>query len=317
MSISIRPTSPLARRASALSVLAVVGALSLTACGDDEAPAAEKPSGSSTAAAADGQPRVPGVSGKVAAVSGGVAQVQGSDGQVAVSLGDATVTTERSAALSDVAKGHCVVVSFGSGSGSSSDADRASDDAPATSVSISDPVDGECSPFGGGRGPGRGGPGNGGPGGDGERPEMPEGAEPPAGGAMPEMPEGAEPPGDGERPEGRRPGGGRVTGTVTAVSSQGFTVEVTAMPTPPQGASAGASTGPEVDVERTVVVDGDTTYSRTVTGSAKDVTEGRCIMATGEEDETGGMEAETVRVSDAVDGECRSGFRPGNGGGRR
>ena len=40
-------------------------------------------------------------------------------------------------------------------------------------------------------------------------------------------------------------------------------------------------------------------------------------MAAGEEDETGGLTAGTVRVSDAVGGECTSGFGRGNGGGRR
>ena len=309
---SVRPNRP-AHRAASLSALAVVAAISLAACGEDEAAPTEAAQEATGGSRTSNQSRVPGVSGKVAAVSGGVAQVQGSDGQVAVTLTDAAVTTERSAALSDVTKGSCVVVSFGSGS--SSEADQASDDTPATSVSISEPVDGECSPFGG-RGPGNGGPGNGGPGGDGERPELPEGAEPPADGERPEMPEGAQPPGDGERPEGGRPGGGRVTGTVTEVSAKGFTVEVTAMPTPPQGTSESPSAAVDPE-ERTVVVDGDTTYSRTVTGSAKDVTEGRCVMATGEEDETGGLTAETVRVTDAVDGECSSGFGRGNGGGRR
>ena len=105
---------------------------------------------------------------------------------------------------------------------------------------------------------------------------------------------------DGERPEGMptdmpterptdRPGGfGGTAGRVTAVSDTGFTVE-----------------SAEVDAEVTVTA--DTTYSTTAEADAAAAEVGRCVMATGEADDTGAVTATRISVSDAVDGECSSG----------
>lgn len=313
--LSLRRSSraPLAsRRAALLPALGVVAALALTGCGSDEesvdaAPVQSNQRSGPEDGSGDVRGGFPGAVGKVAAVSGTTAQVQGSDGQVAVAFGDATITTQKTVSASAVRKGDCVTVTF-----ASSGEDSESADAVASRISLSDAVDSECSAFGGAGGPGGR---NGGPGGDGDRPGMPEGPEPPSDGERPEMPEGVEPPGDGERPEGAPQGGrgGVVNGKVTAVKDGALTVEVSAFPGRPGEEDADADEAES----RTVTLGTETTYTRTVTGAASDVKEGRCVMATGTTDDTGALTAETVQVSDAVDGECGfGGFGGGRGPGR-
>lgn len=307
---TIRRPSHSARRVAALPALAVVAALAVTGCGSDEkadTAADAQSQGTDQQGVQQGdrrgdrQARFPGVFGKVATVSGDVAQVQGSDGQTAVTLTGATVTTTQEATLSDLTLGRCVTVSFGSSDASSETSSDTS--TPATTVAISDPEDGECSSFGG---RGMGGGSQGAPGG--QRAERPEGA--PTG-----RPSGA----PSGAPQGGPPGGDRVTGKVTAVSPSGFTVDAVTMPAPPQGQSgSSAPAEPKTTTEsRDVPIDDGTTFSRAVEGSTFDVTEGRCVMATGEQDESGGLTAETVSVSDAADGECSMGMGIGMGGGRR
>lgn len=276
------------KRTLALTVTALTLALSLSACGDKTDTQDASSSADEQAAAGSGGRggmARPG-SGKVAAVDGSTAQVQGSDSQTAVSwTGSTTFTQQVSATASDVGKGSCVVVSGEAGD---------SDDAiTASSVRITEAVDGECTgPMGGGRGPG----GNGG----GERPtDMPT-----------DMPSGAP---DGERPSGG-PGGGRggvAVGTVTAVSADGFTVESVAMGAP--GADD-ASSGAAETTSITVTATSDTTFTTSADASASDVEVGVCVTTQGKTDSTGAVAATSIAISRPTDGECSTGF--GGRGGR-
>ena len=140
---------------------------------------------------------MPGAVGKVAAVADHTAQVQGMQGQVAVSWTTATTfTKEVAASLADVKVGTCVLVlPVGQGTGTGSSSNGAPAAVTASSVRISEPTDGTCSPV---RGPdGAGGP-------------QLQGT-PPSG-----APQG------GPRPQVRGLGG--AMGKVTAVSGSGFTV---------------------------------------------------------------------------------------------
>ena len=299
------------RRPAVLPVLGVVAVLALTGCGGDAADdAAASSDGASQAEGRDsdgrGQPGpggagFPGAQGKVAAVSDDVAQVQGRDSQTAVSFADATISTEKSAAFSDVAKGDCVTISFAR-SDSNDSGDSGSADQVAASVRISEPVDGECSAFGG---PG-GGPGGQPP--EGAPSDWPSGAptDLPSG-APTDLPSGA-PDGQG-RPGGPGGPGGRTSGKVTAVKDGAITVEATVMPAP------GSTEEANRTESRTVAVGPDTTWTRTVPGTRSDVSEGRCVVAMGESDDTGALTARSVQVSDPVDGECSSFGGPGGGRG--
>ena len=75
-------------------------------------------------------------------------------------------------------------------------------------------------------------------------------------------------------------------GEVTAVSDTGFTL---------QG----------FDDEEIGV---DTTFTTTAASSADAVEVGRCLSAQGDADDTGAVTAETISVSDPVEGECGGGF---------
>ena len=68
----------------------------------------------------------------------------------------------------------------------------------------------------------------------------------------------------------------------------------------------------------TVVYDASTTFQKTSTGTFQDITVGRCIVATGAKDPSGGITAATVRLSDKVNGACAFGQGPAGGfGGTR
>ena len=101
-----------------------------------------------------------------------------------------------------------------------------------------------------------------------------------------DLPEGAGPGGAGGR-------GGVAVGEITALADAGFTVG---------------------DV--TVTVDHDTTFTATEDGGADDISVGVCVSAQGEADDTGAVTAESLSISDKVDGECSAG-RVGAGFGRR
>lgn len=140
---------------------------------------------------------MPGAVGKVAAVADHTAQIQGMQGQVAVSWTTATTfTKEVAASLADVKVGTCVLVlPVGQGTGTGSSSSGVPTAVTASSVRISEPTDGTCSPVLG-----------------------PDGAGGPQLQGTP--PSGA--PQGGPRPQVRGLGG--AMGKVTAVSGSGFTV---------------------------------------------------------------------------------------------
>jgi Domain of unknown function (DUF5666) len=111
----------------------------------------------------------------------------------------------------------------------------------------------------------------------------------------------------GEMPSDRpsdlpgRMGGGAI-GQVTAVTSDGFTVSST---------RPGETTATTVDV----TVAANTTYSVGADADSAALKVGRCVVASGNTDDTGAVTADRISVSDAVNGQCTSGlpFRSGAG----
>jgi hypothetical protein len=222
-----------------------------------------------------GGPQLPGAFGEIAAVQGKTLQVQNAQsGQVAVTWTAKTeITQQVAAARADVAVGSCVMA------GSDTPATDASSDADpvnATTVRISQPVDGSCD------------------GGFGSRADAPTGA--PSG-----MPSGAPPSGapsgapSGGPGGGPRVFGGGAVGEVTAVSADGFTLEST-LP--------GSTDARTV----TVTVSADTTYSTDAKADGSALKVGRCVQASGDADSTGAITASRIGVSDPVDGQCGGGF---------
>ena len=220
-----------------------------------------------------------GVSGLIAAVSDALMQVQETDSQTAVTWTEDTVITRTSPVeLDAVAVGSCVLamvpyVDEGS-----------TETAVAISVTVSDPVDGECSAGFGGVG---------GPGGPPSR-ELQEGMEPPEG---MDIPESGERPEGGELPEGLQGSDGMagafgqvVSGRVTAVSGSRLTVETT-------DADGGTAT-------ETVETGSDTAVTATVAADASAIAVGLCASVRGEADTRGGMTATTIGLSDAGEDGC-------------
>ncbi|MCY1550989.1 hypothetical protein D9M68_872860 [compost metagenome] len=76
-----------------------------------------------------------------------------------------------------------------------------------------------------------------------------------------------------------------VRGEVTSVGDGSFVVK-----------------GPDGD--RTVTVDGTTTYTHQVAATAAALTRGRCVQVAGDADDTGAVTASTIQVSDAVEDQC-------------
>lgn len=255
-------------------------AVTLTACASAEPPA-EQPA-PSTPATGSVAPR--GVSGLIAAAQDGQLQVQSTDAQTTVRYTAGTAfSTTVTVDVSTLQVGDCVVAITDGGE-------------LATTITLTEVVDGECG-VGGGF-PGGGAPPEGGfP--EGERPEG--------------MPSGA--PGEGGRPEGFPEGagprgfGGATVGSVTALATDSVTIETT----DPAGEAASV----------TLSVTGETIVTTTVDGSAADIAVGRCVTAQGEADSTGGYDATSLTLSDPNDdGQCtgvggmRGGFgQDGPGGG--
>ncbi|RNL63084.1 hypothetical protein EFK50_15335 [Nocardioides marmoriginsengisoli] len=216
----------------------------------------------------------PGANGKVAAVSGSTAQVQSmGSGQVAVTWTASTAFTKQvSAKLADLSVGDCVVVTpvdSDDGTGATTPPTAVT----ASSVRITEKVDGSCSPVRVGR---PGGGSGGGPQLDGD----------PGGGAT------------GARPT--RGGFGGAFGEVKAVAANSFVV-TTEMPT---GDDPTKTTSTEV----TVTVGKATTYRTTAPGSAADVKVGVCVNADGKTDDTGAVTATRIAVTPTVEGECSGGM---------
>jgi hypothetical protein len=103
--------------------------------------------------------------------------------------------------------------------------------------------------------------------------------------------------------DGARPGGGGAFGQVTAVTSDGFTVEAT------QPGSDEASSV-------TVTVSADTTYSTAAAADGSALKVGRCVQASGDADSTGAVTATRISVTDKVDGSCPGFGGPGGPGGQ-
>ncbi|MCV2394915.1 PT domain-containing protein [Actinotalea sp. M2MS4P-6] len=246
----------------------------------------------SAAGSADGRG---GVSGLIAAVTGTTMQVQ-SDVQTAVTWSDdTTITQEVSTDLSAVTVGSCVVViessadtSSDTSSGGVTSGDTAGTAGPASSVVVSEPVDGECTGFAGaGAGGMPGGQMAGAPtdGATGMPSGMP--TDMPSGGPT-DLPSG----GSTDLPSGMPTGGSRgfgamVAGTVTAVDDAGITVD-------------------QDGTTSTVTIDDATTYTTTQTVDSSAISVGLCVSARGESDDRGGMTATSLSLSDAVDGACTS-----------
>lgn len=300
-----------ARRAALPGSLALVAALALGGCSSDAAPddsaatpaadtaadaAPEAAGGDGSGAPGEGRG---GVSGLVAAVSDAVAQIQDDESQTAVTWDDATVFRRTATAgLDAVTVGACVVAVLpGEDSG----------DTAATSVMVTEAVDGECSaglgaPWSGERPDGAGAPGAEGDSGglsslDGSGAAA-DGAPTPPAGELPEMP-------DGEAPTGRVGGfGSIVAGRVTGVSGTTLTVEVTD--------ADGASTS------QTVATSDATVVTTTAVADSSALVVGVCADVQGEADTSGGMAATSITVSDPGDDGCtaRGGFG-GMPGGQR
>lgn len=271
------------RRIAQPGVLALVAALALGGCSSDAVSedGVATPSADATPDAAGG-PGAPaegrgGVSGLVAAVSDTVAQIQDAESQTAVTWDETTVFRRTTAAgLDAVTVGSCVVAVLpGEDSG----------DTSATSVTVTEAVDGECSTA-------LGGPWSGGPG------ERPDGAPTPPAGELPEM-------ADGDAPAWPVGGfGSIVAGRVTEVSGTTLTVEVID--------ADGASTS------QAVATSGETAVTTTAVADVSALVVGVCADVQGEADTSGGMAATSITVSDPGDDGCaaRGGFG-GMPGGQR
>jgi hypothetical protein len=274
-----RPTTRFATNFGVL--LALGGVLLLTGCAAGASTAAVP--ASSAAPASTGAPADAGINGTIASVAAGVLQVQDSSTQTAVSYTAATtITANVTGVLADVSVGRCVTV-FGFAAASGTTAATA-----ATSVSVTDAVDGAC--MTGIRGGGADG-------------TMPTGA--PGNGTMPTgAPDGTMPtdlPTDLPSGAAGAPGGGTfgfpVSGLVTAVTADSITVDAVGM-----GSTDTTSTA--------VTVASTTTYLNTVASDSSALVVGACAVATGASDTSGGFAATALTISTATADGCvsRSGF---------
>lgn len=269
--------------------LAVSGLVALSACGSGAAQISGSAADGGQQAQQEqgqggtGQGGFPGASGKIAAVQGKTLQVQGQQNQTAVTYdADTKVTQDVKVALSAVTVGSCVTVMPTQTSGSSAPSASAdSGKVSAGTVRISTKQNGTCEGGFAVRA--------------GQRPS-----------GMPKRPSGAPSGMPSGGPGGARGRGGfGASGEVTAVNGSGFTVaSVRRQPdADADGASAAPTTTPV-----SVTVSSTTTYTTTRTASAGALAVGRCVTAMGKSDDTGAVTAQTITVSDAVDGECSAGF---------
>ncbi|CAM5783729.1 hypothetical protein [Cellulomonas persica] len=257
-----------------------------------------------------------GVSGQIVQVGDQLMQVRDDDGQTSVTWTDeTTVQVTTTVDQSAVTVGSCVTAMTGGMRLPSDDDEIAGDDVAtqptdedpaATTVTISQPVDGTCPAGPGGAfGPGGGVPGD-------LPSDLPT--------DLP-LPDGM--PTDMPRPGGREPGdlptgapdgmprggfGGVTAGVVTAVGGTTITVETTAQ----DGTTSSA----------TVTVDDGTTFTTTTAGAASAFVVGQCADVRGTADDSGKVAATSVVVSSPGDDGCATGFAgrgpggmwPGQGG---
>jgi len=269
------------RGLGAALVTVTVLALALSGCSDDAATTSSGGASAGSSAAPGGGrgggQRQPGVSGLVAAAAGKTLQVQGDDGQTAVTWTSKTTFTSVAAATADALEaGVCVSVRSGTATPTSTE------QIPATTVTVSQPVGGSCAAgFGGGGG------------------ARPSGAP----SAMPSGMPSTVPSGAPSGQPGGRPGGG-TNGTVASVDGSTFTVE-----------SSGPANGTGKTTV-TVTTSADTTWEQVKTTTAKAATVGRCALAQGTADDTGALTATTIRISKPTsDGTCSTGRGAGGPGG--
>ena len=302
-------------------LLTATTAFTLAACGGGASSDSVTPAPQVTASqdAAQQAPvpgdRAPGggVSGRIVQVGDGLMQVRDDDGQTAVTWTDeTTVQVTTTVDLSAVSVGSCLTAMTGGGlpSGDDEIATQSADENPvARTVTLSEPVDGVCSPgLGGGAMPGQW-PGELPPGMPTDLPsgmptdlptDMPTDMPRPGGAAPEGWPTGG--PGAG----GSVPGGafgGLVAGVVTAVDGSTITVEATAQ----DGTTSSA----------TVTVDSTTTFSATVAGDASALVVGQCASVRGTADDAGKVTATSVLVSSPGEDGCTAGFGGRGPGGLR
>lgn len=281
--------------------LAVAGAITLTACGGGASSGTTgSPAPSSTAAAgqsaanganpAGAGGRGPAASGTIAEVDGTTMQVQNQqDGQVAVTwTAKTTFTQQAQVALSSVKAGDCVTALAASSGSSSSASNAPSAPLTATTIAVSQPVNGACT---GGFGAG------------GQR-SFPSGSRPsglPTGSRPSGFPSGAQ----------NRAGfnfGGIASGKVVSVS--GSSIVVAARTFSGQANSSSAPTA--TTTNRTVTVTSSTKITTEQKATAAAVKVGRCATAQGAADSSGTVAATQVSITDPVNGQCTAGFGRGN-----
>jgi hypothetical protein len=283
----------------------------VSACGGSSTPSTATPTSGAQQQTQSARPgfgsgggqRFPGASGKVAAITGKTLQVQSAQsGQVAVTYTAKTTFTEAVKANAAALKvGGCVSVRSTAAPGTTA---AATDPVTAASLQLSDPVKGECGVRGGFAGGfGSGGFGGGGFGGGGF-----------GGGTRPSgAPTGT--PGSGRGAGGGFGGARPVSGRVTAVDGSTITVAAVSFGA---GRGAGGTASPAPTPSTTAVevtTTAATTYTKTVSGSAKNIAVGQCVTAIGSANDTGAVTATVIASQPAVNGECSTGFgarRPGS-----
>jgi len=251
----------------------------------------------------------PGASGKVAAISGKTLQVQNpQSGQVAVTYTGTTTFTEAVKATPTAVKvGSCVTVRA---AGTQSTTPTNGQPVTALSVQLSVPVKGQCGIRGGGFGGGAGGFGGfgGGFGRTGGGGARPSGA-----------PTGA--PGFGRGAGGGFGGARPVSGQVTAVNGSTITVAALSFAGGRGVGAAGGTATPAPTPTTTAVAvttTAATTYTKTISGAAKDLAVGQCVTAIGSASDTGAVTANVIASQLPVNGECTAfggGGRTGTGSG--
>lgn len=272
---------------------AVLGLLSVAACGATGK--AASPAAAATPAGTQAQGfRAPGASGLLAAIDGTTLQVQDTSSQTAVTYSAATTFTQTvPATAADLAVGLCAMVRSvdpGATSPTSPTSPSATPTRPtaltATSVTLSRPVNGSCTPALGGPG---GGPGR-------------FQGTPPPGAPDRIRPSGA--PGSG-----RRFGGGFGSGAVGMVTQVHGGTFVLASTRPAGRDSTAAPTTTDV----TVTVTSTTTWTLEKKTTAAALRTGTCVTARGRADSSGTVAATSISIRPASGGTCTGGFGPRNG----
>jgi hypothetical protein len=265
--------------AHGVALVTGVLALALAACGGGTGTASPNTSaGPSAGARADRTP--PGAFGTVAEVGNGNIEVQNpANGQVTVNYnGSTTFTNTVSAGLSDVAAGQCLTVAGNPGG-------SAGGPVTARSVTIeAAPANNGVCTAGFGAGGGFGGRAQGGRGQGG----APGGGN--GGGSRRPRPSGT-----------NRPNAAPVSGAVTAVNPNGFTVS---------GKNRSGAT-----TTTTVTVDPSTTYTKQVRADASALAVGECVAALGSSDQTGAVTAKSITISRPNTGGTCYGRMGGGGNG--